>query len=202
MKKFILPIALLCFFACSPTPQEKAESLIKNATLKALYFPESYDPIETVLDSAFTPYQDPSFVNAILEINKKGVELEGLEAKMKRAKSDMTIWSGPYMTSYARNQYNEAKKEYESAQSQIDVLTARIQKMAEDLRPQVEKAPEFIGFQAHHTYRAKNNSGETLIGDVYFILNKELDQIMAIWEKDEIDTYNAFLNQAAEASSE
>lgn len=199
---FALSLILLMAIACAPSPQEKAEALVKEAIQKSLYIPDSYEAVETQLDSAFTPYHDPAFVATVLDICKKGVELDELDSKMKRAKSSMSIWSGPYMTSFGRNQYNEAKEEYETAKGKYDALTAKIQKMAEGLREQIEKEPEFIGCRVHHTYRAQNNAGNVLMGGAYFLLDKDLTQIIAQWDEEEIEVYNAFLQQAAEAAED
>ena len=35
-----------------------------NIQKKSLYYPETYDPTETVVDSAFTPFDDPLFYKA------------------------------------------------------------------------------------------------------------------------------------------
>ena len=195
---FILSMAI----ACAPSPQKKAEALVKEAIQKTLYIPDSYEAVETQLDSAFAPYHDPAFVATVLDICKKGVELDELDSKMKSAKSSMSIWSGPYMTSFGRNQYNEAKEEYETAKGKYDALTAKIQKMAEGLRAQIEKEPEFIGCRVHHTYRAQNNAGNVLMGGAYFLLDKDLTKIIAQWDEEEIEVYNAFLQQAAEATED
>jgi hypothetical protein len=201
MKKiFAASLILSLAIACAPSPQEKAEALVKEAVQKSLYIPDSYEAVDTQLDSAFTPYHDPAFVATVLDMCKKGVEMDELESKMKSAKSSMSIWSGPYMTSFGRNQYNEAKEEYEEAKEKYDALTAKIQKMAEGLRAQIEKEPEFIGCRVHHRYRAKNNAGNVLMGEAYFLLDKDLTQIIAQWDGEEIEVYNAFLQQASEAA--
>lgn len=201
-RMFALSLILAMAIACTPSPQKKAEALVKEAIQKTLYIPNSYEAVETQLDSAFTPYHDPAFVATVLDICKKGVELDELDSKMKSAKSTMSIWSGPYMTSFGRNQYNEAKEEYETTKGKYDALTAKIQKMAEGLRAQIEKEPEFIGCLVHHTYRAQNNAGNVLMGGAYFLLDKDLTQIIAQWDEEEIEVYNAFLQQAAEAAED
>jgi hypothetical protein len=77
---------------------------------KSLYKPETYKPVETKVDSAFAPYDDPAFFEELAELGKMNSEYEDLEEKAKRAKSSMAIWSGPYQTAFGRNEYQEAKE--------------------------------------------------------------------------------------------
>jgi hypothetical protein len=123
-----------------------------------------------------------------------------LEDKMKRAKSSMAIWNHPYMGAYGRNEYSEAKNEYDQAKASYDAIVSRVQKMSEGLRVQIEKEPEFIGFQARHRYRAKNNAGNTLIDDSFFLLDKDLSKVVAQWNEDEMGMYKEFLRQVSEAA--
>ena len=201
MKKFLLlSLSLVLVLACGQSPQKKADALIKESLLKTLIFPDSYEAVETVLDSAFTPYQDPSFISTVLEICNKGPEVADLEDKMKRAKSSLAIWNNPYMGAYGRKAYSEAKNEYEKAKASYDAIVSRVQKMSEGLRVQIEKEPEFIGFQARHRYRAKNNAGNTLIDDSFFLLDKDLSKVVAQWNEDEMGMYKEFLRQVSEAA--
>ena len=200
IKRFLLVSFCVLAAACAKTPEQKAEALIKDAIQKNLVLPESYQAVEIQLDSAFTPYHDPEFVAVVLDICKKGVEIDELDRKMKSSKSSMSIWSGPYMSSFSKEQYKQAKEEYEAAKSKYDALVDRVQKMAEGLREKIEKEPEFIGYRAHHRYRANNNAGNTLLSGEYFLFDKEITQVIAQWDEDEIEIYNEVLKQASEAA--
>lgn len=46
------------------------------------------------------------------------MSIDEYDRKMKSAKSSMSIWSGPYQSAYSKNEYQEAKDEYdENAQN-------------------------------------------------------------------------------------
>lgn len=171
MKKLIpLFLVLIAFVSsCSPSPEKKAEALIKDAVLKNLVLPDTYQPVETKLDSAFTPYQDPRVVSAILEFFENEQNLGALTEQMKRSKSSMSIWSGPYQTAFGRNQYQQAKEEYESYQATYDVLTNNREQLLATISELFNKDPEFIGYSAHHRFRANNNEGATLLSGYYLI---------------------------------
>lgn len=47
--------------ACSQTPEKKADALITDIVKESLFHPESYSPVRTRVDSAFTPFDNPDF---------------------------------------------------------------------------------------------------------------------------------------------
>jgi len=200
MKKLL--IISLCVFAaaCAKTPEQKAEAIIKEAIQNTLVLPDSYQAVETQLDSAFTPYNDPEFIAVVLDMCKKGIEINALDSQMRSAKSSMSVWSGPYQTPFGREQYKQAKDEYDAAKADYDALVGRMQKMAEGLREKAEKEPEFIGYRVHHRFRAINNAGNLILSGRHFLFDKEITKIVAQWSEEEIDVYNEFLKRSAEAA--
>ena len=75
MKKLVLfALALFCMISCSQTPENKVSSLIRANIEKSLAHPDSYEAIETVVDSAFAPFDDPAFYQKTLEICLMNVE--------------------------------------------------------------------------------------------------------------------------------
>lgn len=202
MKKFFFITLCVLAVACTKTPEQKAEALIKDAILKSLVFPDTYQAVETSLDSAFTPSHDPEVINTVLDICKKGMEMDKLDKEMKRAKSSMAIWSGSYMSAYDKEQYRQAKEGYNAAKSRYDALMEKARKSAEALKEMLVKDQKFEGFYAHHRYRARNNADNTILSGKYFLFDKDISKIIAQWEEEEIDAYNEFMEQVAEAALE
>ena len=200
MKRLLFISVCLLAAACAKTPEQKAEVLIKDSMLKTLVFPESYQAVETQLDSAFTPYHDPEYIATVLDIYNVAVSLDEIDRQMKQAKSHMSIWSGPYQTPFGREQYKQAKEEYDDAASKHEALVGRVKKMAEGLQEKVEREPEFIGYRAHHRFRAQLNNGDTILSSEYFLLDKELTKIVARWSEEEINLYESFLTSLTDAA--
>ncbi len=202
MKRLIPILAILSLFAssCSKSPEKKAEALIKDAVAKNLVLPDTYQPVETTLDSAFTPYHDPKAVSAFLDLFQTEQKREVVEEQMKRAKSQMALWNGPYMTSYGREQYQQAKDEYESYQQTYEILSNNYEQILVGIGDLFNKEPEFIGYRAHHRFRANNNEGATMLSGYYFLLDKDLTKVVAQWDEDDINIYNEILQQAQAAS--
>lgn len=188
MKKcFYLAVFSLMIAACGQTPEQKAESLIKESLKKSLYKPETYKPIETKVDSAFAPYDDPAFFDELEKLGKMSREIDVLEHQAKRAKSSMALWSGPYQTAFDREKYQEAKDEFDEADAKIEKLRSRVKKTFDKILSTLQEGPKFIGFKAFHSYRANSNAGNTLIGNMVFFIDKEFEQITY---KMELEEYN------------
>ena len=197
MKKLLFLFAFVfAFTACSVSNEKKAESLIKDSIQKVLIFPDSYDPIEMQLDSAFTPQHDPSFIQLCLDFNEKGVELESLQEDIAMAEREKSLYN-PSLSAYFRTRYQQAVEKYNSLIQKNELLTGQLKKLGEELTAQATKEPEFIGYFAHQSYRAKNNAGDTLMGDKYFLLDKDVSSILYVWDKEDIELYDAFLTQLA-----
>lgn len=92
MKRVLLGAALVVLFvSCAKSPEEKAKSLIEDDIKKVLYHPESYDPAETLVDSAFAPFDDPVFYEKTLRLCKLGMAIDRCDENMKDAKSSMSF---------------------------------------------------------------------------------------------------------------
>jgi len=195
MKKiFYLALVAIVMVACGQSLEQKAEYLIKESLKKSLYKPETYKPVETKVDSAFAPYDDPAFFEELAELGKMNSEYEELESKAKHAKSSMAIWSGPYMSAYGRNEYQEAKSDYEEANAKLEKLKTKGRKQFEKIANMLQVSNKFIGYKAVHNYRADNNAGNTLIGNTIFFIDKNFEEITYSMEVDEY-------NQVQEAIS-
>lgn len=193
---------ILIFCSCGKSPEEKADELIKAELRKSLYKPDSYNPIETKLDSAFAPYDDPVLFEKMMETVKIGAEIKGLDHDMKQAKSTMSIWSGPYIDSYGRNEYNEAKEEYDKANAEKEKLTEKGKKKLEEIVNLLKQERKFIGYLATHNYRADNNAGNTLIGNTVFIIDKEFKEILFRCEVEEYNQMQQTIEELEERMNE
>lgn len=203
MKKLIyLPFFAVLLVACEQSQEQKAGLLIKESLKTTLYKPETYKPIETKVDSAFAPYDDPAFYEELLKIEKMAEELENLEQKAKQAKKSMSIWEGPYQTSFGKIHYQEAKEEYEETNSMIEKLKARGKKQLEKVVAFFQEKPMFIGYKAFHNYRANNNAGNTLIGNNVFFIDKNFETVTYSMEVEEYNQMQDLIKQFKEELEE
>ena len=154
MKRVLFMVAATLLLAsCVKTPEQKAEALIKEHLQKSLYHPDTYAPSETQVDSAFAPYDDPEFYEKTLKLAKLGVAITKFDSEASSEKSSMAIWSGPYQTSFGRNNYREAKDKYDVAISKLKKAKEEAAALSEELKKMKEQKETFIGFIATHSYQ-------------------------------------------------
>ncbi len=76
MKKILFSIAFIgVVLACSTTPERSIQPLIEGAVMGALDKPASYQPIQTEIDSAFSPQDDADLFRLLSEIADLNQEL-------------------------------------------------------------------------------------------------------------------------------
>ena len=199
---FYMAVVAVIMIACGLSQEQKAEVLIKESLKKSLYKPETYKPVETKVDSAFAPYDDPAFFEELVELGKMNSEYQGLEEKAKHAKSSMSIWSGPYQTAFGRNEYQEAKAEYDEANAKMEKLKTKGRKQYEKVAKMLQGERKFIGYKAVHNYRADNNAGNTLIGNSIFFIDDNFTEVRYSLEVEEYNQIQEAISQFKEQIEE
>ncbi len=191
MKRILLGITLITLFiSCSKSPEDKVSVLIEEDIKKILYHPETYNPAETQVDSAFTPFDDPTFYEKTMQLCRLAMSIDEYDRNMKDAKSSMSIWSGPYQTAYGRNNYQEAKEDYDKNTQNKKNAEKKAKKLVIELKNMQDQGRQFIGFKARHRYRADNNSGQTFFGEMKYLFDKDINKIIASYDMDD-DEYKA-----------
>ena len=172
---------LLCIITLNSckSKEEKALEIIKNEMFKTLYDFESYEPIETNIDSSFSSlYTDTTILRrgymiaALLDQSDEYIE------KIEDAKSTMEIWSDSY-SSYSRNRYNEAKEEFdENLEKAIFVLDI-VKSQSDTIRNIANNyVSEFNGWKVSHKFRCKTKGGNPTIGNYTYIFDKDMKSII------------------------
>lgn len=198
MKRVLLGTMLITLIAsCSKSPEEKANALIRDDIMKALYHPETYDPVETQVDSAFTPFDDPVFYDKTIQLCQLGLTIDECDRNMKQAQTSMSMWSGPYQSALSRNEYQEAKDKYDEYSRNKKSAEIEARELAEELKSMLDKEHKFIGFKAQHRYRANNNAGQTVFGEIKYLFDKDLNKIVESYDmkNDEYKAVQIFYKQ-------
>lgn len=183
MKKTLLSLLaiILCLsFTQCKSNEDKANELIKDYMFKTLYDFESYQPIETKIDSAFhTPYNDSVIENYAIYALVLDQKLDELDEEYEDAKHDVDIWSD-YYSDYGRNKYINALDEAMSILHQKRKVLSLLF-MYEDsiyqLIPSIEN--EFIGWQVSHDFRCKTKGGQPDLGHIVFTMDKNFKNILS-----------------------
>lgn len=172
--------------------------MVGNEIKKHLYIPESYDPADVKIDSAFAPYDDPKFIELTKDLLTKAQEVEDAENAVKRAKSSVSLWSNPY-DSYSRNSLNEARSDLKEAQTKEEKAMSAARKLGDKMKEQMDKSPKFIGFKASISYRAKNNDGNILMESVFAVFDENIENITYMLDGNDYEQYQETLKEIHEA---
>ena len=185
MEKLItITLTVVLLASCSMSKENKANALIKEEMKKMLVIVDSYEDVETKLDSAFSPYDNPKFFKEIITLAQYGMEIERIKEEAKTAKYKMSLYSDSFISSLMKAQYQNAKNEYNEAETKEKELEKKIQIIVEKVKKRLQSKPEFIGYKAEHTYRAKNNAGMISLGKELFLFDKDIEKVITHYNMD------------------
>lgn len=180
MKRNLLLFLILSLFATScKSPEDKALTLVNKYMKSVLYDYDSYEATSIQVDSAYTALglmeQPRTFANAIAKIEP---QLEQAKTSLKRAKSELSLWSNaPY--DFGREQYNQAKEEVAEYKKAI----ADYEKQIEDAKNGIKNYAQtfqqtYIGWLAVVRYRCNTRGGDPSFGEGLFIIDPSLKEII------------------------
>lgn len=86
MKKYLLFISVIFLMACTPTREEIIENLIEEEMKQTLVNPGDYEVIETKVDSAFSPNEEPELLDKINRLGRNINKLNSLDPESEEAK--------------------------------------------------------------------------------------------------------------------
>ena len=186
-KILVFGIIALLFVACK-SKEEKANELIKAELYKTLYDFQSYEPIETIIDSAFTSiYRDTTilshayFLKACLDKGSEYME------EVRDGLSSMEIWSDSY-SSYGRGKYYNAKEKVETNLEKVKFYQQKIEETTLLMKEEIDKFnPSFCGFQAKHKFRCKTKGGNSAIANYLYIIDAKFKTILSVSDLDDED---------------
>lgn len=183
MKNFII-IILGCIIltACGKSDEERLNDLISSETKATLFVPESYDPVSLDIDSLFIDiiYQDN--IENSRRFSQLVREADNLQFEIDFNNRQNNVWRGSYGNFH--DDYASIAKATETKQSK-KLNDAKA--ILSDLHNQYYSPTEFIGFIADHRFRAKNNAGNILFGEYIFLIDKEKNEILSLFDAQDND---------------
>ena len=165
--------------------QTAAENAIRRYVCENLYYPNSYDPVSTKVDSVFYNYlTDEDCVKAAFELIDLRKSYESAKDTYDENVNNIKVFGGSGV--FRDHTINRDK-------------AAAVMK---DLKPKIEKREaiiknrdssmdgKFIGWQVIHRYRASNSNGVVSFGDVLYVLDPEMNQYYFRYSLEENDNKN------------
>ena len=186
--KNVIIMALTAIFILSgcKSKEEKALEIIKNEMFKTLYDFESYQPIETKIDSAFlSAYTDSVIIKHGYILNEFLKDANEALKEIKEANRDMGIWSDSY-SSYGREQNYEAKEKADKGLKKANLYIEIMNAQSDTIKQLVQNIkPDFYGWKVTHKFRCKTKGGNSTIGDYIYYFDKNVKNI--IYQEDTED---------------
>lgn len=167
--------------SCAKTQEEKAAELAKKAVKEVAYYPDTYEAGAVKVDSVFhTVFLDDVAMQATKKICDAEEEIKRVEYTIDNAKSNIALWSGPYLTAYDREQRSQAHKELSTATEKLEKLQHKVEKNTDIVLKRAEDLakPEFAGWAITHKYSLKNASGQRRTSEIVVITDVEMKDII------------------------
>lgn len=193
MKKILFIILSAFLLTGCKSREEKVAELIKQEMFKTLYDFESYEPVETKIDSAFTSIYTDSVIKSYAYIACSLLDdvQEELD-KVKDAQRTAEIWRDSY-SSYGRSKYEKAYNKMREHLDDVKSKMSIVNSYTDSIRnASVDFKSEFCGWRVKHRFRCKTKGGNFDLGDYVYIFNKEVTKI--IYKEDPNDEYTKKVN--------
>ena len=204
IKVGIVLAACFSIGACK-SKEDKALALIDKQMFSSLYDYESYQPVETQLDSAFNVAEYNEEILALgLLVSDDMDEVNDEIKEMKSAQRSMNIWSDSY-SSYGRSEYYEAR---DAMKEHWEKAKTYGQKVALEMGMIREKAKEFdgsfCGWKVTHKFRCKTKGGNSTLGTYVYIFDRDVKEILYYEDTEDEDIVSAkkLIKEAIEMTEE
>lgn len=177
MKKILLLFLMFPLFIGCKSKEEKALNLINDNMFKTLYDYDSYQPVETTIDSAFTNiYMDSLAIKYAIRISALRKYSEKTLDEVKTYLERAQIYKGSY---YSQDTYQEYIDKAIRAKDQSVEYINRWALYEDSIKTISNNlAPEFIGWRAKHKFRCKSKGGNALLANYLYIFDQDLKQII------------------------
>ena len=202
MKKIIF-ITLSAIFVLSgcKSKEDKALEVIKNQMFQTLYDFESYQPIETKIDSAFLSiYTDSAIIRHGYIINELLEKVNKAFDEINEYKNSMEIWSDSY-SSYGIKKFYEAKEKDGEKIEEAKLYSKMINAESDTIKLLAQNiTPDFYGWKVAHKFRCKTKGGNSEIGNYIYYFDKKIKNIIYQEDIDNEDLIRAkeFIKESLE----
>lgn len=166
------------------------EQLTKNNLVK----PDSYEFINMQFDSCFYGSQvSPEVFQFVIELGQLYNKYEEFKRLANSAESSLAIFAPSpygYDSAFEKQQRKQYKEEFDKANRKKEDSKEKIlqlyKKNAELLQAAAVGGGEFTGFYGVLQYRAETNGGYTRSGETLFFFDKDVTNVIAAYDGDEL----------------
>lgn len=177
MKKLFAILLMMPLLICCKSKEEKALALINDEMFQTLYDYDSYQPVQTTVDSAFSSiYRDSLAVKYALRISVLKEYSEKSINEARKYIDQAKIYAGSYYNQDTYQDYRDkAIKATVDAENYIDMMV-----LWQDSIKNINDSftPEFVGWEAIHKFRCKSKGGDALLSKYVYVFDKDFNRII------------------------
>lgn len=188
-------VALIGLCSCGQSKEEKAQEMAANYLKGVLYHFDSYEPLQTKVDSSFVALStDREAIELTLDMLKLFQSAQEYADKIESAESSMEIWSpSGYSSAYSNGEYRRAKEERDNNQRLLDKTKDRIQNQFSKIKSRQSyleaeallKIGDFNGWKVYHKFKSLNGAGTLdLFGEYVFFCDEDFNEKSAYPKED------------------
>lgn len=186
MKKFFfIFFVVIIFSACSSSKEDKAEKLVKKALNSVIVNMDTYEPIDTKIDSAFAPLMAKEVFKFYEQLPDQMRIYIHRQEKAEELKRKLNLYEDLDLSFTTAS--DQDKEEYEKACQYIKDFDEKMKAFNTKMEKKAKEKPVFCGYMVTHTYRYVNKEGEKTIGKHVFLMDKDLTEVESMIDlEDEI----------------
>lgn len=184
---FLIGISIL-MVSCGKSDEEKVKDLIAEYAKSTLYVPESYDPVETKVDSMFIDIINEKNIKIAARIVELWNESNSLQREIDLNMEERDFWrrgSSEFYRKYSSKVQRDVSKRLEYDNEMFNLINELLKEYWSQANNK-----ELKGYLTRHRFRAKNDAGTTGFCEMIFILNKEKNNVVAAYDVDEPEFQN------------
>ena len=200
----IVLIAFLGLCSCGQYKEAKAQPMAAEYLKGTLYHFDSYEPLQTKVDSSFVSLSsDKEAIKLTLDMLKLFQSAEEYARKVEYAESSMDIWApNGFSSTYSRGEYRRAKNERDENQRLLDKTKDRIQTQFEKIKT-CQSAIEdgaFNGWKVYHKFKSLNGAVTLdLFGEYIFFCDKDFN-VESAYSKEDFDALSKIMAAISETN--
>lgn len=165
---YIIIFILIGFSSCN-SRDDKIKNIVTDDLQKVIIDIDSYSPIEMKIDSAFaSAYTDSISI-------RYAKEIEAGMPKLEEISKDIDMEMDFLRISYSNGRYCKIKSLGKDMKSIIDKnaeLSMKIYKRSKHI------GNGFLGWKVYHSFRCRTSGGYMTIGEVMYIIDKDVQNIL------------------------
>ena len=160
-----------------------------------LYHFDSYEPLQTKVDSSFVALStDKEAIELTLDMLKLFQSANEYVEAIEMAERSMKLWSpNGYSSEYDKGEYRKAKEERDNNQRLLDKTKDRIQNQFSKIKSRQSyleaeallKIGDFNGWKVYHKFKSLNGAGTLdLFGEYVFFCDEDFNEKSAYPKED------------------